>query len=249
VLAEPDGHFSEALRMLRTNLAWAGIDDPVRSLLITSSIKGEGKTVTVCNLAVALARAGKKVIVVDADLRDPKVHRVMGLPNGVGLTSVVLGEVGVQEALQVFKPSPSVTPVTLRPSASLPHAPSSTKEVGWAAKGLMVLTSGPLPPHPGEVIASLRLAAALKSLAVAEVDYVLIDSPPILSVGDAGALAASVDGLIFVVNLIKARRPVLVDAREQLDALPCRKAGMIVVGDRSDHEKRYSYGTQPPSGA
>ena len=252
-LAEPDGHFSEALRMLRTNLAWANIDDPVRSLLITSSIKGEGKTVTVCNLAVALARAGKKVIVVDADLRDPQVHRVMGLPNRVGLTSVVLGEVGADEALQVFRPLPSAPPVTLRPPASMlaatsfekgrprpaskpsasraaspsrsDKAPTSTEEVGWVAEGLMVLTSGPLPPDPGEVIASMRLAAALKSLTDSEADYILVDSPPILSVGDAGALAASVDGLVFVVNLIKARRPVLVDGREQLDALPCRKAG------------------------
>ena len=271
-LAEPDGHFSEALRMLRTNLAWANIDDPVRSLLITSSIKGEGKTVMVCNLAVALARAGKKVIVVDADLRDSRVHRVMGLPNRVGLTSVVLGEVEAQEALQDFRPSPSVSAVTLWTSTSvrgettsLPagpprparkpaaastseNAPNSTKEVGWEAEGLMVLTSGPLPPDPGEVIASLRLAAALKSLAVLEADYILVDSPPILSVGDAGALAASVDGLIFVVNLIKARRPVLVDAREQLDALPCRKAGIIVVGERSDHEKHYPYSTQPQGG-
>jgi len=247
-LTEPDGHFNEALRMLRTSLDWASIDDPVKSLLITSSVKGEGKTIIVCNLAVALARAGKKVIVVDADLRDPQVHRVMGLPNAVGLTSAALGEVGVRDALQVFKPLPSSTPVTPEPSESSPHALSSMRVSDWAGRGLMVLTSGPLPPDPGEVVASRRLAATLKNLASSEADYVLVDTPPILGVGDAAALSASVDGLLMVVNLDKARRPTLVDGREQLDALPCRKAGIVVVGERIDHEDYYRYTTQPPSG-
>lgn len=238
-LTEPDGHFSEALRMLRTSLNWASIDNPLSSLLITSSIKGEGKTILVCNLAVALTRAGKKVIVVDADLRDPQVHRVLGLPNAVGLTSAALGEVGVRDALQAFKPLPTMTPVTPEPPVSSPHALSSTPLADWGGRGLMVLTSGPLPSDPGEVVASQRLAATLKSLTSSEADYVLVDTPPMLSVGDAGTLSALVDGLLMIVNLEKARRPTLVDAREQLDALPCRKAGIVVVGERIDHEEYY----------
>ena len=247
-LTEPDGQFSEALRMLRTNLDWAGIDDRLSSLLITSCIKGEGKTITVCNLAVALARAGKKVIVVDADLRDPQVHRVLSLRNAVGLTSVALGKVDVKDALQVFKPLPTTAGATLRPSPSPPHEVSSIPTAGWAGN-LLVLTSGPLPPDPGEVVASRRLAATLKSLAGLDADYLLIDTPPILSVGDAGPLSASVDGLLMVVSVEKARRPTLLDGREQLDALPCRKAGIVVVGERIDHEEYYRYKTQQPRDA
>jgi Mrp family chromosome partitioning ATPase/capsular polysaccharide biosynthesis protein len=246
-LTEPDGHFSEALRMLRTNLDWAGIDDRLSSLLITSCIKGEGKTITVCNLAVALARSGKKVIVVDADLRDPQVHMVLGLRNGVGLTSVALGKVEVKDALQVFKPLPSAAPIRLKPSASPMHAVSSIPAPEWVGN-LRVLTSGPLPPDPGEVVASRRLASTLKEIASLEADYLLLDTPPILSVGDAGALSASVDGLLMVVNLEKARRPTLVDGREQLDALPCRKAGIVVVGERIDHEEYYKYKTTQSQG-
>lgn len=246
-LAEPDGQYSEALRMLRTSLDWAGIDNPLSSLLITSCIKGEGKTFTVCNLAVVLARAGKKVIVIDADLRDPQVHRVMGLRNAVGLTSVALGKVDVNEAFQVIEPLQTPTPVTRDSSASPPGALRSTSAAGWVGN-LRVLTSGPLPPHPGEVVASRRLAATLKEIASLDADYLLLDTPPILSVGDAGALSASVDGLLMVVNLEKARRPALVDAREQLDALPCRKAGLIVVGERIDHEEYYRYKTKQSQG-
>jgi len=242
-LSEPDGHFAEALRMLRTSLDWAGIDNRLSSLLITSCIKGEGKTLTVCNLAVVLARAGKKVIVVDADLRDPQVHRVMGLRNAVGLTSVALGQVGFKEAFQVIEPLQTTIPVLLNSSASPPHALGPTSAAGWVGN-LRVLTSGPLPPDPGEVVASRRIAATLKEIASLEADYLLLDSPPILSVGDAGALSPSVDALLMVVNLEKARRPTLVDGREQLHALPCRKAGIVVVGERIDHEQYYQYKTK-----
>ncbi len=116
-LSEPDGHYSEALRMLRTNLDWVSIDDRVSSLMLTSCIKGEGKTVTVCNLAVTLSRSGKNVIVVDADLRDPRVHRTLGLKNAIGLTSVVLGRAKVDDAMQVFAlPQQPQDTVTVRSS-------------------------------------------------------------------------------------------------------------------------------------
>lgn len=244
-LTDPDGHLSEALRMLRSSLEWAGIDDHLHSLLITSCVKGEGKTLTTCNLAVTLARAGKKVIVVDADLRDPRVHTVFGLPNAVGLTSVVIGQTALKEALQIFRPSPATSsPVTGRPVSW----PQNVHESSTAALGegsLLVLTSGPLPPDPGEVAASRRLASALKEVASLNADYVLVDAPPILSVGDAGPLSSSVDGLLLVANLEKIRRATLLDGRELLDALPCRKVGVVVVGERVDHQDYYRYQKSP----
>lgn len=242
-LTEPDGHFSEALRMLRTNLDWASIDEPMSSLLVTSSLKGEGKTVTVCNLAVTLARAGKKVIVIDADLRDPQIHRVFRLRNSVGLTSVALGRVEVKDALQVFAQPETTTelpPSLLATRDSL--SGSGTPADGWA-RNLRVLTSGPLPPDPGEVVASRRVATTLQEITALGADYVLVDTPPILSVSDSGALSASVDGLLMIVNLDRARRQTLADAREQLNALPCRKVGIVVVGERIDHEEHYHYKT------
>ena len=242
-LTEPDGHYSEALRMLRTNLDWASIDERLSSVLVTSCLKGEGKTLTLCNLAVTLARAGKNVIVIDADLRDPRVHAVFDLRNGKGLTSVALGRAKVEDALQVF--------VQRQTTAPLPRALVTTLDArtgggasaeGWAGS-LRILTSGPLPPDPGEVAASRRLAATVREVESLGADYVLVDAPPILSVSDAGALSASVDGLLMIVNLEKARRPTLADAREQLDALPCRKVGVVVVGERIEHEQYYQYRT------
>ncbi|HEY5472172.1 MAG TPA: hypothetical protein VIK32_03165, partial [Candidatus Limnocylindrales bacterium] len=158
-----------------------------------------------------------------------------------------LGKVEVKDALQVFKPLPSAAPIRLKPSASPPHTVSSIPAAEWVGN-LLVLTSGPLPPDPGEVVASRRLASTLKEIASLEADYLLLDTPPILSVGDAGALSASVDGLLLVVNLEKARRPTLLDGREQLDALPCRKAGIVVVGERIDHEEYYKYKTTQSQG-
>ena len=101
-LTEPEGNVAEALRVLRSNLDWARIDDGWKSLLVTSSRKGEGKTLTLCNLAVTLALAGKRVVVVDADLRDPQVHRAFSMPNETGLTTVIQGTLSLAAALRRF---------------------------------------------------------------------------------------------------------------------------------------------------
>ena len=202
-LTEPEGRVAEALRVLRSNLDWARIDDGWKSLLVTSSRKGEGKTLTLCNLAVTLALAGKKVVVVDADLRDPQVHRAFSMPNETGLTTVIQGTLSLAAAIRPFdlqrsNGSGAVTP------ADTPVGPS-----GIENGALLVLTSGPLPPNPGEVIASRKLAITLERLANVDADYVLVDAPPLLGVGDAGVLAASVDGVLFVVNIEQTRGPTL----------------------------------------
>ncbi len=233
-IAEPHGSVSEALRILRSNLDWANLDQRVRSLLVTSSTKGEGKTLTMCNLAVTLARAGKKVIVVDADLRDPRVHKVFNLPNATGLTSLILGTTTLDRALLHF-PQPKAAPAGMgtRP------AEGQWGNGKWDGS-LRVLTSGPLPPNPGEVVASHRFATWLREISESDVDYVLVDSPPLLNIGDAGALAASTDGLLMIVDLEQVRRPELTDAREFLDTVPCRKVGVVTVRERLD-EANYRY--------
>ena len=224
-LTEPEGSPAEALRVLRGNLDWARTDGGWKSLLITSSGKGEGKTLTVCNLAVTLALAGRSVVVVDADLRAPQVHTVFSLPNETGLTTVVEGTIALTAALR---------PVDLKQTNdSGAETPADARLVSLPSEhgAMRVLTSGPLPPDPGEVIASQRLAITLKRLVNSNADLVLVDAPPILGVGDVGALAPAVDALLLVADLDKTRRPTLEKARRALAALPCRKPGVVIVGE------------------
>jgi polysaccharide biosynthesis transport protein len=233
-LSDPGGTFSEAMRVMRTNLEWASIDDKASSLLISSCLKGEGKTLALCNLAVTLARSGKDVIVVDADLRNPRIHKVFEMTNAVGLSSVAFGMTGLKEALRVFEEPGEVRIRT----ASRPNGSGGATR--WEGS-LRVLTSGPIPPNPGEVVASRRVQELLTSVASLGVDYVLVDTPPLLAFGDAGALAPSVDGLIMVVNIKKARRPVLEEGREILESLPCRKVGLVVTGEKIEDSHYSSY--------
>jgi protein-tyrosine kinase len=223
--------------MIRTNFAWTSLGGEHRSILITSGMQGEGKSFTLCNLAVVLAFAGKKVVVVDADLRAPRVHTLFSTANRVGLTSVVAGSASLSEAL---------VPITLdRHDRVRVVAPErlgeSPRRSSSVAGRLSVLPAGPLPPNPGEVVASAAVTQILATLAADDVDFVLVDTPPVLPFGDTGALAAAVDGLLFVVDLKRATRPVLVECREALDPLPCRKLGLVVIGDKQEPTSSYSY--------
>jgi len=234
-LHDPDGAAAEAIRMLRSNLTWSSVDGEWKSLLITSSTKGEGKTLAVCNLAIVLAQAGKKVVLVDADLRAPRVHTAFSLPNGVGLTSVIKDAKPLPDTLQLISLIGTAHP-HIRVSSEMSARPATAND-----GTLRVLTSGPLPPNPGEVVASRRLAAVLAALTESDVDYVLVDAPPLLSVGDVAALALVTDTLLIVANVSRVTRPMLENTRHALDTLPCRKLGVVTVGERLD-SSAYGYG-------
>ena len=237
-LTHPGGSVSEALRVLSRNLEWSGIDGSLKSIVATSFVKGEGKTLTLCNLAATLARAGKKVVVVDADLRDPKVHRVFNIPNTVGLTSVAFGRQSLHEGLKEFRAAGSTT-YAVRALDGIEVKPSPNPDQ-WPGS-LHILTSGPLPPNPGEVVASKSVMTVLEDLAASDADYVLVDAPPILGFGDAGSLSSSVDGILVIVRIDNARRPVLEEGRESLESMPGRTVGLVVVGERLDETKYASY--------
>lgn len=239
-LAQPDAPVSEAMRMLRTSLDWASIDDKLSSIIVTSSVKGEGKTLTACNLAVALACAGKSVVLVDADLRDPRVHQVFGLPNARGLSTIVLEPTPGNGAVQ------RVLPISNAPDGGA-AAWSPAEQLCRSEGSLYVITSGPRPPNPGEIVASHRMATVLDGFARPEIDYVLIDAPPLLGLGDTGALAESADGLVMIVDMRKAKRPMLQEARERLDQLRCRKLGIVTVGEQMDSRSYYRYGQSSAS--
>lgn len=244
-VTQPSGQVSEALRMIRSSLEWAAIDGELRSLLITSSVKGEGKTLTISNLAVTLARAGNKVVLVEGDLRAPRLHAVFEMPNVIGLTSVVLGRTELDEALHTFRFTPDAQLAVSGPMIRMRQG--QDEQAGTGDEGsLQVLTSGPLPPDPGEVIASKRMAGVLEELHQRDYDYVLVDAPPLLVVGDAAALAPSVDGLVLLASIGEVRRPMLRNVRDALDSFPCRKVGVVVTGERVDHGDYYSYHRSRP---
>jgi succinoglycan biosynthesis transport protein ExoP len=168
-LADPTSPAAEAYRTVRTSIQFLGLEQPMRTLQITSANAQEGKTTTLVNLAVALARSGQSVAVVCCDLRRPRVHEFFGLTNEVGFTSVLLGKVPLAGAMQ---------------------------EVPGQAR-LSLLASGPLPPNPSELLSSKRTVEVLGSLQ-AEYDIVLIDSPPVLPVTDALVLSGRVDATLLI---------------------------------------------------
>jgi Mrp family chromosome partitioning ATPase/capsular polysaccharide biosynthesis protein len=231
-LHHPEGHIAEAFRMVRTNLDFMAVDGDIRSIVVSSCIKGEGKSVAVANLAVSMAMAGKKVIVVDGDLRRPRMHKYFGLDNAKGVSTVATGQHSLSEALH---------PVVVEPPADGKHKTDFSE---WA-KGtdalarLYVLPSGPIPPNPGEIVSGRRFAAIIKDLSE-EADLVLVDSPAMLAVGDTSAIAAKVDGLVFLVDMELIKRPQLASAADQLYRLPVRLLGTVV---RMHHKRseRYYY--------
>ena len=245
VVHDPGGAAAESLRLLRSNLDYLNVDGTLSSVLVTSCIRGEGKSVTICNLGATLALGGKDVVVVDGDLRRPRVHTYYGLPNESGLSTVVSRKTTLADALQTYELPTSDW------QAGGNGAKASGNGSGPASADrrgrLRVLTSGPLPPNPGELIASETFGQVIAEL-VADSDIVLVDTPAFIPVSDAAAIAPRVDGVFMLVNLDGTTRPMLSEAKEFLDQLPTRKLGVIVVREktaRTDYYRYHSYDADP----
>jgi succinoglycan biosynthesis transport protein ExoP len=228
MLADPTGVHAETFRMLRTNLDFATLDRDVSTVMVTSAVEQEGKSTTIANLAVALARAGKRVIVADLDLRRPFLHKFFRV-HGPGVTQVALGHASLDSAL----------------------VPVAITEPGFAANGngrrrlkgiLEVLPAGPIPPDPGEFVGTQALADILDELRD-RADLVLIDAPPVLRVGDAMTLSAKVDGIIVVTRMQVVRRQMLAELARQLAHAPARKLGFVATGAGEEQTyDGYGYG-------
>jgi capsular exopolysaccharide synthesis family protein len=199
-VSEPRSPVSEAYRTLRTNLDFAGLDQRLKTLVITSAGVGEGKSTTLANLAVVSAQAGRRVVLVDADLRRPTLHDLFGLDNERGLTTAMMDEAAL---------------------AALP-----LKATG--VEGLTVLTSGPLPPNPAEVMGSRRMAEVIAALAE-QADQVFFDTPPVVAVTDAAVLATKVDGVLLVIGAGKTRRDVARTAVQRLQQINARLVGTVLT--------------------
>ena len=176
-LVDPQSGVAEAYRTLRTSVEFASIEAPLRTLLVTSSLPGEGKTIAAANLAVAFAQAGRRVILVDADLRKPGLHITFDVLNNYGLTTLLRNDgVGLDGVAQ------------------------ATKQVN-----LRILTTGPLPPNPAELLGAQRMRVVLDRL-MAEADLVIFDGPPLEGVTDSAILSSYLDGTLFVIAAGRSRR-------------------------------------------
>lgn len=205
---------AEAYRILQANIGFAALDRPLRSLLITSGSPAEGKSITAANLAIAMAQAGRRVILVDADLRRPTLHRLFGIGNERGLTTALLNQdIAVDEYL-------------------------ARTEV----KNLRLLTSGPLPPNPTELLSSQRLLDMVNNLKSCA-DIVIFDSPPILAVADAALLARLSDATLLVVHAGVTRASACTRSRNQLLQTGTKLLGTVLnrVPKASSDGYGYSY--------
>jgi Mrp family chromosome partitioning ATPase len=238
-LSDPGGHVAEAFRVLRGNLDFLALDSDMHSLAVTSSQQGEGKSVTTCNLAVAAALAGRRVILLEGDLRRPRIAEYLGLQNERGLATVVTGTHKPMEALQRVDIKGLDEAHAAVPGDGVDRPP-----------GLYVLTQGPKVPNPGEIVASHTFAHLVEAYQ-RHADLVIVDTPAFLAVSDAAAIAGAVDGLVFVVDPSRVKRPVLRAAAEQLQNLPTRLLGVVVLqhhGRSTSYSYGYGYGSGSGSG-
>lgn len=203
---------AEAFRHVRTNLTFVDVDRPAGSLVITSALLEEGKSTASCNLAISLAQAGESVILVEADLRRPRVADYLGVERAVGLTSVLTGQVSLDDALQP-----------------------------WGDGRLQVLPSGPIPPNPSELLGSNGMSRLLENLQRLG-QHVIIDAPPLLPVTDAAVLGAKVDGVILIVRSGHTSRDQLARATETLRSVGARVLGSVLNMVPTGGPDAYHYG-------
>ena len=236
MMAQPRDARAEEYRVLRTNLEFASLaGNEIKTVLITSAVEEEGKSTVAANLAIAFARSGKRACLVDLDLRRPYLDRFFHMPRAKGITDVALGNVTLDEALIEFD---------LVTGEGRPAAPEPPDVMTDGDRGrLDVLVSGPLPPDPGEFVATQRLADILTALRN-RYDIVVLDSPPLLRVGDAMTLSARADGLIVLTRLTTARRPMLRELGRIVESAPTTKIGYVVTGARNEgaYSGGYGYG-------
>lgn len=207
----PRSILAESYRGLQANLGFAAVEGEFRTVLVTSPEAGDGKSTVLANLAVVLAQAGNKVIVVDCDLHRPTQHKIFTLSNSIGFTTCIAQQMTVYDAA---------------------HTSMDGK--------LTILTSGPLPPNHTELLNSKRCRQLWARLQESY-DYILIDSPPVLALSDAAVLAAQVDGIILVLRAGHTRFEVARQAQEQLIRANARLLGVVLNQAKSETIDYYYY--------
>ncbi len=219
MIDQPRSPYAEALRRLATNIVFSNPDRPARVLMFTSALQREGKSTTLANLGVALAVLGNRVVLVDLDLRRPALPTLFGVHQLTGLTDVAVGRRPLDAALVPVE----ISHLTWHDEEG--HDPSDLPLPG----SLHLLPTGPLPPSPGEFVASEALATRVLAPLRKRADYILVDSPPACAFGDAARLSARVDALVVVTRIGVANRSALQDLQRQLAAAPVPPLGVVVA--------------------
>jgi polysaccharide biosynthesis transport protein len=244
MIEEPTGVQAETFRMLRTNLDFVTIDRDVQTIMVTSAVEQEGKSTTIANLGVALARSGRRVVLVDLDLRRPFLDKFFNL-KGPGLTQVALGHATLEESLARVAIAEPYTRRSRRVGYRNGNGNGNGGGQGVkVVRGVLeVLPSGPVPPDPGEFVGTRVLTEILVRLRD-RADIVLIDAPPVLHVGDAMTLSTKVDGIIVVTRMKVVRRQMLNELARQLSTAPTTVLGFVVTGagEEDGYGEGYGYG-------
>lgn len=209
---QPSTPPAEAYRSIRTTIFFNAQRTDAQVIQMTSPIPGDGKSTTVSNLAVSIAQSGKRVILLDADFRKPVQHKLFGLDNSSGVTSIIYGDTAWQDAARVIIPG-----------------------------GLSVLPAGPIPHNPAELLTSEQFPQLIDTLK-AEFDFVLIDTPPLLAVTDPAIVGSHVDLMYLVMRIRKGARTNAQEARKIIAAMGGNLAGVVINGLRRQDQKSYNYG-------
>lgn len=209
-LKEPRAAASEAYRALRTNLMFSRVERPIITLLVTSAAQGEDKSIVLANLAVTLAQAGNRTIIVDADLRRPAQHDLWGVPNSRGLTTMMLEDGAM---------------------ATPPLCPTEVEN-------LLVLPSGALPPVPADVLGSAKMTDVIGVLK-ARAHYILFDSPPVLAATDAAVLGAKLDGVLLAIRAGASRRDQTARAKQALERVQVHIVGAVLTNAPRENTSLY----------
>ena len=210
--SDPHGRHAESIRRLRTNMLFVDVTTGAHSFVVTSSVPGEGKTTTTINLALAMADAGSKVLLIDGDLRNPSVASTMGLDGSFGLTTLLLGHAEPDDVIQ-----------------------------RWRQTTLYVLPAGPVPPNPSELLGSEPMEQLFGKLAH-EYDFILFDSPPVVPVIDAVLINKLTHGLIMVVGAERTRKKDLASAVHSLETVDAPVAGFALNMVPASSSSTYRYG-------
>ncbi|MDQ0196261.1 CpsD/CapB family tyrosine-protein kinase [Paenibacillus wynnii] len=210
-LTNPRSPVSEAFRALRTNIDFSSVDERIQVIMVTSSGPEEGKSTISGNLAASYALSDKKVLLIDADLRKPTAHKTFTLSNRYGLSSLLSQQIGIEDAVQV---------------TTIPN--------------LSIMTSGPIPPNPAEMMASNRMTSVIQELRQ-RYDVIIIDTPPLLAVTDAQIVASKSDGVIMVVSYGKVKRDIAVKAKANLDRVGARMLGVVMNNVKRKASEGYYY--------
>lgn len=210
-MLDPKSPIAEQFRTIRTNIQFSSVDQELKTLMITSAGPGDGKSTTAANLAVVFAQQGKRVLLIDADLRKPTVHYTFNQTNTIGLTSV------------------------LSKRETLEKAVAETTQ-----KNLFVLPSGPIPPNPAELLGSYAMKQLFTEV-LESFDMVLFDTPPLLAVTDAQVLSNKCDGSILVVSSEKTEKDHIVKAKELLDSAQSKLLGVVLNNKKIENTNHYYY--------